>query len=64
MSRRDLEDARECRGCGRELPVAQDQTDPCVDEDEVILDSAGLMEDVAPYYWCGRCLSAAGKNED
>lgn len=50
-------ETRECRCCGRDLPVAEDETDPDVDFDECVLDAQGIV--AANYYVCGQCISEA-----
>jgi hypothetical protein len=51
------EEARECRNCGKVGPVAEDETDPEPDADEMILDARGLV--CLNYYVCGACLEEA-----
>jgi hypothetical protein len=56
-------ETRICAGCGRVLPVADDQTDCPPANDEVVLDSAG--ETAWPNeYVCGRCYESSDDADD
>jgi hypothetical protein len=48
---------RKCRNCGKVGPIAEDETDPEPDADEMILDARGLV--CLNYYVCGACLEEA-----